>query len=125
MVLIVFLQLPDVVRVEPADPLRRVPAADRQAAIHASERRDAPRDRRAVSAILMALIAIAIWPEFVEMWAHAGLFRRARRVHRALVADQAGDLPQRHALRADLRAQGAAASAQARTDPLPEHEDEL
>jgi TRAP-type C4-dicarboxylate transport system permease small subunit len=66
MVLIVFLQLPDVVRVN------RLTRSDGFLVI-ISER--FPRFTAAlthlietVSAIFMALVAIAIWPEFTEMW---------------------------------------------------------
>ena len=66
MVLIVFLQLPDVVRVG------RLTRSDgflivlgrRNPIIGAIIRRFV----NAISAILMVLIAIAIWPEFVEAW---------------------------------------------------------
>ncbi len=66
MVLIVFLQLPDVVRVNRLTRsdgflvvmARRMPRLT-AAITHLIE---------AVSAIFMTLIAIAAWPEFVEMW---------------------------------------------------------
>ena len=66
MVLIVFLQLPDVVRVNRltrSDGFLVVigPKAPRLAAFlrHLID---------SVSAVFMALIALAIWPEFTEMW---------------------------------------------------------
>jgi len=66
MVLIVFLQLPDVIRVN------RLTRSDGFLVL-ASKR--LPRFTRAlgqainlVAAIFMLLVAIAIWPEFVEMW---------------------------------------------------------
>ena len=66
MVLIVFLQLPDVVRVNRltrSDGFlviigKRFPRVT-SVITHAIE---------TVSAIFMALIAVAIWPEFIEMW---------------------------------------------------------
>lgn len=66
MVLIVFLQLPDVARVDRltrSDGFlvvigRRMPGLTQALA----------RAIDTVSAIFMALIAIAIWPEFTEMW---------------------------------------------------------
>ena len=66
MVLIVFLQLPDVVRVDRltrSDGLLLV-MADRRPVIA----RWLSKIINAISAILMALIAYAIWPEFVEAW---------------------------------------------------------
>jgi len=66
MVLIVFLQLPDVVRVN------RLTRSDGLLTVMAGRRPDVARwlskGVNAVSAILMALIAYAIWPEFVEAW---------------------------------------------------------
>lgn len=66
MVLIVFLQLPDVVRVN------RLTRSDGFLVVLS---RRAPRLTAVlthiieiVSAVFMALIAIAIWPEFVDMW---------------------------------------------------------
>ena len=66
MVLIVFLQLPDVVR---ANRLTRsdgflVVIGTRYPGLTSAIRRIIDT----VSAIFMALIAIAMWPEFVEMW---------------------------------------------------------
>ena len=66
MVLIVFLQLPDVVRV---NRLTRsdgflVVIGNRYPAVTAALRHVID----SISAIFMTLIAIAIWPEFVEMW---------------------------------------------------------
>ncbi len=66
MVLIVFLQLPDVVRVDRltrSDGLLMMIGNRRPAAA-----RCLSRIINAVSAGLMALIAYAIWPEFVEAW---------------------------------------------------------
>lgn len=66
MVLIVFLQLPDVVRVNRltrSDGLLSVMAGRRPAAAAWLSRLI-----NAVSAVLMAMIAYAIWPEFVEAW---------------------------------------------------------
>lgn len=66
MVLIVFLQLPDVVRVN------RLTRSDGfLVVVGARYPRFAALLRHLVdtiSAALMALIAVAIWPEFVEMW---------------------------------------------------------
>lgn len=66
MVLIVFLQLPDVVRVN------RLTRSDGFLVILSKK---APRLTaflthviETVSAVFMALVAIAIWPEFTEMW---------------------------------------------------------
>lgn len=66
MVLIVFLQLPDVIRVG------RLTRSDGFLGL---TRRRSPRAGRALSALIdlvsgvfMAIVAIAIWPEFVEMW---------------------------------------------------------
>lgn len=66
MVLIVFLQLPDVVRVS---RLTRsdgflVVIGDRRPKLAAALRHIVDT----ISAVFMALIAVAIWPEFVEMW---------------------------------------------------------
>ncbi len=66
MVLIVFLQLPDVIRVN------RLTRSDGFLVI-AGEKfpRVAKSVRRiidAVSGVFMVLVAIAMWPEFVEMW---------------------------------------------------------
>lgn len=66
MVLIVFLQLPDVVR---ANRLTRsdgflVVISGRYPGLTSAMRRIIDT----VSAIFMALIAVAMWPEFVEMW---------------------------------------------------------
>jgi TRAP-type C4-dicarboxylate transport system permease small subunit len=66
MVLIVFLQLPDVVRVN------RLTRSDGLLTVMAGRRPDAARWLskviNAISATLTALIAYAIWPEFVEAW---------------------------------------------------------
>ncbi|MEM7045767.1 MAG: TRAP transporter small permease subunit [Pseudomonadota bacterium] len=66
MVLIVFLQLPDVVRVN------RLTRSDGLLTVMGHRRPEIARGLskiiNAVSAILMALIAYAIWPEFVEAW---------------------------------------------------------
>jgi TRAP-type C4-dicarboxylate transport system permease small subunit len=66
MVLIVFLQLPDVVRVN------RLTRSDGFLILLAMRYpRVAQLLRRAIdllSAIVMSLIAVAIWPEFVDMW---------------------------------------------------------
>ncbi|WP_424966748.1 TRAP transporter small permease [Dinoroseobacter sp. S375] len=66
MVLIVFLQLPDVIRVG------RLTRSDGFLMLM---RRRKPRVGRAlsrvidgISALFMVLVAIAIWPEFLEMW---------------------------------------------------------
>ena len=66
MVLIVFLQLPDVVR---TGRLTRsdgflVVMGSRYPAVAATLQRIVC----AISAIMMGLIAVAIWPEFLEMW---------------------------------------------------------
>lgn len=66
MVLIVFLQLPDVVRV---DRLTRSDGllfliGDKYPKVAATLRRMI----NTISAIVMALIAVAIWPEFTDMW---------------------------------------------------------
>ncbi len=66
MVLIVFLQLPDVVRVN------RLTRSDGFLVVIGTRFPKLTAALRhvidAVSAVLMALIAIAIWPEFTEMW---------------------------------------------------------
>ena len=66
MVLIVFLQLPDVIRVG------RLTRSDGFLGLLRSSRpvagRTLSRVIDAVSAIFMVLVAVAIWPEFVEMW---------------------------------------------------------
>ena len=66
MVLIVFLQLPDVVRVN------RLTRSDGFLGVIALKRPQlAAQIRRVIdtiSAVFMALITVAIWPEFVEMW---------------------------------------------------------
>ncbi|MGI9420430.1 MAG: TRAP transporter small permease subunit [Geminicoccaceae bacterium] len=66
MVLIVFLQLPDVVRVD------RLTRSDGLLTMMAGRRPVAARWLSkaidTVSAVLMALIAYAIWPEFVDAW---------------------------------------------------------
>ncbi len=66
MVLIVFLQLPDVVRVN------RLTRSDGFLAIagHRWPRLFIWIDRliNAIALVLMILIAVAIWPEFLEMW---------------------------------------------------------
>ncbi|MEL6233747.1 MAG: TRAP transporter small permease [Pseudomonadota bacterium] len=72
MVLIVFLQLPDVCRV---NRLTRsdgflVVMGDRYPAVISVMRRIID----AVSAVLMTLIAIAIWPEFLKMYASKDFF---------------------------------------------------
>ena len=65
-VLIVFLQLPDVIRVN------RLTASDGFLTFLYSRAPRAARALRAVintiSAVFMTLVAIAIYPEFVEMW---------------------------------------------------------
>lgn len=72
MVLIVFLQLPDVVRVG------RLTRSDGFLSIMQDRK---PRAGRllgrvidAVAAVMMALIAMTIWPDFIEMWASGGYF---------------------------------------------------
>ncbi len=72
MVLIVFLQLPDVVRVD------RLTRSDGFLAVLGDRR---PRLGRwlarivdGVSAVMMGLIAIAMWPEFVIAWVHDDFF---------------------------------------------------
>lgn len=66
MVLIVFLQLPDVVRVD------RLTRSDGFLAVIGTRRPQLQtllnRIIDAVSATLMTVIAVAMWPEFVEMW---------------------------------------------------------
>lgn len=66
MVLIVFLQLPDVVRVN------RLTRSDGFLTVVGTRYPKFAAGMRhvieSVSAIFMALIAIAIWPEFLEMW---------------------------------------------------------
>jgi TRAP-type mannitol/chloroaromatic compound transport system permease small subunit len=72
MVLIVFLQLPDVVRVDRltrSDGLLSLLAGRRPVAAHWLS-----KVINAVSAVLMALIAYAIWPEFVEAWETGDFF---------------------------------------------------
>jgi TRAP-type mannitol/chloroaromatic compound transport system permease small subunit len=72
MVLIVFLQLPDVIRVD------RLTRSDGLLFLIGARRpRLAAALRRiinVVSGIMMALIAIAIWPEFAKMWASQDFF---------------------------------------------------
>ncbi len=72
MVLIVFLQLPDVVRVD------RLTRSDGFLAVLGDRR---PRLGRwlarivdGVSAVMMGLISIAMWPEFVIAWMHDDFF---------------------------------------------------
>ena len=66
MVLIVFLQLPDVVRVG------RLTRSDGFLLVIGNKRPGLSGGIRrcidAVSCVFMVLVAIAIWPEFVEMW---------------------------------------------------------
>lgn len=66
MVLIVFLQLPDVVRVN------RITRSDGLLTIlsnaYPGVGRFIGRCINAIAAVMMALIAIAMWPEFVEAW---------------------------------------------------------
>ncbi len=66
MALIVFLQLPDVVRVD------RLTRSDGLLVVLAGRYPEVARWLRrtinGISATLMALIAFAIWPEFVEAW---------------------------------------------------------
>lgn len=72
MVLIVFLQLPDVIRVG------RLTRSD--GFLMLMRRRKPPVGRAmsriidAVSALFMVLVAIAIWPEFLEMWESKDFF---------------------------------------------------
>lgn len=72
MVLIVFLQLPDVVRV------RRLTRSDGFLGLVSRRNpktgRLASRVIDAASAAFMIIIAIAIWPEFLEMWASQDYF---------------------------------------------------
>lgn len=72
MVLIVFLQLPDVVRAN------RLTRSDGLLLVMGNRRPVAAawlsKIINAVSAILMALIAYAIWPEFVEAWETGDFF---------------------------------------------------
>ncbi len=72
MVLIVFLQLPDVVRVD------RLTRSDGLLSMMVGRRPMAARWLskviNAISAVLMALIAYAIWPEFVEAWETGDFF---------------------------------------------------
>ena len=66
MVLIVFLQLPDVVRVD------RLTRSDGLLTIIGNSRPKLASAIRhtidLISAIFMVLVALAIWPEFLEMW---------------------------------------------------------
>ena len=66
MVLIVFLQLPDVIRVG------RLTRSDGFLGLITRRRppvgRFTSRVIDAVSAVFMVIVAVAIWPEFVEMW---------------------------------------------------------
>jgi len=66
MVLIVFLQLPDVIRVG------RLTRSDGFLLLMDRRRPTIAKWQRrlidAVSAIFMAIVAVAVWPEFVEMW---------------------------------------------------------
>ncbi|NDR59291.1 TRAP transporter small permease subunit [Aliiruegeria sabulilitoris] len=72
MVLIVFLQLPDVVRVN------RLTRSDGFLAVIGERRPRLARNMRRVinfiSGTFMTLIAIAIWPEFTEMWESKDFF---------------------------------------------------
>ncbi len=72
MVLIVFLQLPDVVRVG------RLTRSDGFLNLLAARRRPAGRALSRVidliSMIFMIIIAYAIWPEFLEMWESQDFF---------------------------------------------------
>ena len=72
MVLIVFLQLPDVVRVG------RLTRSDGFLGLMKTRRPRAGRrlDQviNLVSAVFMVLVAIAIWPEFLEMWESQDFF---------------------------------------------------
>ena len=72
MVLIVFLQLPDVVRVD------RLTRSDGFLAVLGDRRpalgRLLARIVDAVSAVMMGLIAVAMWPEFVIAWVHDDFF---------------------------------------------------
>ncbi len=72
MVLIVFLQLPDVVRV---DRLTRSDGFLTVLGGHHPKIADGLwRVVDAVSAVMMGLIAIAMWPEFVDAWVHDDFF---------------------------------------------------
>lgn len=66
MVLIVFLQLPDVIRVG------RLTRSDGFLLLMDRRRPALAKWHRrfidAVSALFMAIVAVAIWPEFIEMW---------------------------------------------------------
>lgn len=72
MVLIVFLQLPDVVRVD------RLTRSDGLLVLLAGKYPAAgrwlTRGINMISAVLMALIAVAIWPEFIEAWQTGDFF---------------------------------------------------
>ncbi len=72
MVLIVFLQLPDVIRVG------RLTRSDGFLSLMRARRpafgRKLSQAIDLVSAIFMVLVAIAIWPEFVEMWESKDFF---------------------------------------------------
>lgn len=72
MVLIVFLQLPDVVRVNRltrSDGLMLM-LGDTRPGLAAALRRAV----NALSLVVMTLIAIAVWPEFVKMWGSDDFF---------------------------------------------------
>ncbi|URF47644.1 TRAP transporter small permease subunit [Dinoroseobacter shibae] len=107
MVLIVFLQLPDVIRVGRLTRsdgfLMLMPARRPALGSHLSQVIDL------ISALFMVLVAIAIWPEFVDMWATKNYFG-ARRLHCPVVAGQARDLPER------LPVHGACPAAHLHTD---------
>lgn len=72
MVLIVFLQLPDVIRVG------RLTRSDGFLGLlgrrNSTAGRTLSRFIDLVSALFMAIVAIAIWPEFVEMWESQDFF---------------------------------------------------
>ncbi len=72
MVLIVFLQLPDVVRVN------RLTRSDGFLTVLGGRRPKVAdwlwRIVDAVSAVMMGLIAIAMWPEFINAWVHDKFF---------------------------------------------------
>ena len=72
MVLIVFLQLPDVCRVN------RLTRSDGFLIViggrHPAFARGLRRVLDAVSAVFMGVIAYAIWPEFLKMWASGDFF---------------------------------------------------
>jgi len=72
MILIVFLQLPDVVRVD------RLTRSDGLLVALGGRHRHLGqwlgRFVDAVAALMMALIAIAMWPEFVKAWTHDEFF---------------------------------------------------